>query len=57
MGKELKRRFTKVQVCPTFMEASYVTVGERSIVRINLAANRAVIGELVGRMKDMLELE
>lgn len=42
-GEELKKQFTSIDVCPTFMENAFVHIKPRSTVRINLALNISLI--------------
>lgn len=37
------------------MEPSYVTQADRSLIRLNLAANEKIIVELVERMRTMID--
>lgn len=54
-GEELKAAFDKVDVCPALMGNFFIEKKPRSLVRLNLACNKAVIEELVGRMAKMIE--
>ena len=54
-GEELKEAFNKIDVCPALMGNFFVEKKPRSLVRLNLACNKAVIEELVGRMAKMIQ--